>query len=858
MRLTRRFNSCDFKQNDYNEYIRLNVKLFRCGKLKEGCFLGLVILSLAGLNVSGRTPPDASDPVGFFSSVADKLLRSTFSFGVTNIPVCSNGFFVYSPAVQRILQLSANVYDASNTNFFPTVFRPCFSRDADGNLFITGYTNVDSVTGAADIRLSTPFDAAQVLLPTGTNVFVNVYGVPWIIGVKKGLPGFNQLYMVNVAAITRKLEMTRDSTNAFAATYWTNQMYVIGITNYIGISLWNSYSNDYPRPLTVYAFDWIQTTLTNGANTWVSNVNFTIPSITINAWPGSHWGAIPILPPLGTPNTGSFYFTNWAFAFLPESVYRLNTGVLVPYSDSQLWETNCPLWGLDHQGTLGLMTTNWLQAFILDGDHVIDYVQLRGPIDNINLNQVLADPDYPDPSNKRYQWSTNLYQSPGPMTYGVYNQIDVSGHYGDAPGGNSWIRPPGMPSYLGSTPEAESAFFNGFFFPTFQFGGRNYTNSQLSVQAPYTPSRMAYGYYLWQANDPLVHYLGSELNYQDPGITGWHQSDDYYLQFPTPSQNLPGDRYQPWGLNKQMAGLVNVDTNGYNLAYKDPLIWCPDNWNFPTNLLSALGGLGQVHRGTPWQTVYLKASNLLKEFTVIGTYTDYIGTNTWAQWTGDYNISDAVLMAPLNDRQLASLLISLLDTNDPTQLFSVNDPNIADWLKVLDGLTVYSNSVARPHPSYTVVPQYDTYVIASNSPQALVVANGIAQARAIQPNRNFYFLGDILATPELTENSPWLNTSTSNHISNQLQYGITDAAYEAIPAQLLLLLRPDSIGTMSPTNGGWNLQFSGSDGYVYALQTSTNLANWDMVSTNYPVQGRFYVSPLQNSSARFYRSVLLP
>ena len=40
-----------------------------------------------------------------------------------------------------------------------------------------------------------------------------------------------------------------------------------------------------------------------------------------------------------------------------------------------------------------------------------------------------------------------------------------------------------------------------------------------------------------------------------------------------------------------------------------------------------------------------------------------------------------------------------------------------------------------------------------------------------------------------------------------VHYGITDAAYEAIPVQLLPQLRPDSIGTLTPTNGGWNLFF---------------------------------------------------
>ncbi len=31
----------------------------------------------------------------------------------------------YTPAVQRLLQVAANVYDATTTNQYPSVFRPC-------------------------------------------------------------------------------------------------------------------------------------------------------------------------------------------------------------------------------------------------------------------------------------------------------------------------------------------------------------------------------------------------------------------------------------------------------------------------------------------------------------------------------------------------------------------------------------------------------------------------------------------------------------------------------------------------------------------------------------------------------------
>ena len=55
------------------------------------------------------------------------------------------------------------------------------------------------------------------------------------------------------------------------------------------------------------------------------------------------------------------------------------------------------------------------------------------------------------------------------------------------------------------------------------------------------------------------------------------------------------------------------DENAFNLAFKDPLMTRPDNWDFPADKLPTVGWLGRVHRGTPWQTVYLKASDILNE-----------------------------------------------------------------------------------------------------------------------------------------------------------------------------------------------------------------------------------------------------
>ena len=124
-----------------------------------------------------------------------------------------------------------------------------------------------------------------------------------------------------------------------------------------------------------------------------------------------------------------------------------------------------------------------------------------------------------------------------------------------------------------------------------QIGAATMTNS---MQMPYTPSALVVQDIVWQANDPLVHYLASDLINPAAGAG---------LQIYT---NWPGNlgrlnfRYQPWGGNPA----TGVGTN--LLAIKDPLVTCSDNWDFPDSQSLSISWLGRVHRGTPWQTVYLR------------------------------------------------------------------------------------------------------------------------------------------------------------------------------------------------------------------------------------------------------------
>jgi hypothetical protein len=488
----------------------------------------------------------------------------------------------------------------------------------------------------------------------------------------------------------------------------------------------------------------------------------------------------------------------------------------------------------------GLLLTNRLQIFMLDTDsndqvHVIDYAHFNGPNSYRNLNAELADPN--STGSPAYLWSTNLY---GTIPLGVRNQVSVSS--GSATlvspqDGGSWSYPPGMPTQLNGNPSAAQAYFKGFLSPNsyYSFNGNGYTNMDYSVQAPYTPTRTMVQYISWQANDPLVHYLASDLNYSgvEPasalttGTTVWN------IQLPPilPDLGQVNQCYQPWG---KVHHYAVSDNNPYNVAYRDPLVNFSDGWNFPNGNGLSLTMLGQVHRGTPWQTVYLKASNVLSAAN---------GLDSWTNWTGDSDVNDARTMAPIQDRHLVSLLTALFNTNDLAALFSVNNPDPNAWESLLNGLTALTNSFN----------QSGSITIFSNSTGASVIANGIESARSLQPAQFFIDVGDIMTTPQLAEQSPFLAGLNATN-------GISDVAYEAIPSQLLPLLRPDSVGAIVQLNGGWNIQFSGSDGFAYALQTSTDLVNWNFISTNYPVQGHFNV-PIpasSNSRAQFYRSILVP
>jgi hypothetical protein len=804
------------------------------------------------------------------------------SFGITNIPVYVNGAFVYSPAVNRILQLAANIYDASTSTStvidsnYPSVFRPIFDRVVERNSFLGGelFTNI-YIRGYQYVQEPLPISEEPVLLAppieltalpvtrvAGFHTYStnNVWGIPWIVGAKKGLPNFNGFELDNTFFIERELQFTRsDNTpGSTTRTFTTNQMYLMGVSNAFAMDDWNSYANPYNNKITVYAQDNLAVGMTNSAGFSIVNQFATNagpagnPGLAIQPWPAQLFTL-----PFGTnvtliqnlsffpspPSTNGIYlyyanpnpvtYGGITFAgpcFIPSSLDPAN------YMDS----------GTPPLPQFGLMATNHLQAYMLETDlsgnvHILDYVQLGSMVSALNVNAAISDAD------ENGLWSTNPYSS-STTPWGVVNQYNTSGIGGNVPGedadgggaGGTWATTP-VPGLGGNfSVPAQQAFFSAFFSSAnvAPYGGSFVTNIQLSIQAPFTPMREILQRYVFQANDPLVHYLSSDLN--DIGDDTTNRVAISTVQTNgIKTIGMLSDRYLPWGalnpgalptptpVNQLRPAIiyfgnppqaVSLDQNQFSFAYRDPLVWSPDNWDFPTNKYPNVGWLGRVHRGTPWQSVYLKSTNI---WSLSGTANGTVnqGPATWEAWTGDLNADDAFNEIPAQDRLLFDIFTAAPDDDATRGQVSVNigadDPDnmlagLASWSALLSGTIAFATNNVNDNvlnyspgyqspssvwqqgaPYFTVMtnqpmgaPPYPV----TNSPMWQIV-DGINSTRTNFADIDglhgvFEHVGDILATPELSDAMPLLASGDAS----QLQYGVSDEMYEWLPQQMLGLM----------------------------------------------------------------------
>ena len=815
----------------------------RLGPTTLGCRLAWVVfcwVAFTGIDLQAGPLVNTESPIGFFTNVANRLLQSQLGLSLNHIQVYPTN--QYTPSVHRLLQVTANLYDASTnrtfnvpgaTNGFPTVFRPLFMQ-IGSQVFISGY---DEFTGTpADLsalvnptRLPHDLSDPTDIRPIGSRDMV--YGIPLVIGARKGYPNFNEFAMYSQIQVARKLQFHRPDTSTTVPVNEIDQMFVAGISNVLGVEAWNSYAAAYPRPLQLTVLPDITMMVTNLETGNLLRYSRFQPQVSTNV-PASTWaGYAPVFPQYSFQVP---FLSN--LVFLSNMTYQASSDSFAPLTGTFERNPGTTNFHIPHWG-LNMRTRLQVALFDTAANRIVDYVILAAET-NLDITSALTiggacgSTYTPDGSNGS-MWCTNRINGVNAdyvTTYGIQNQIEASmGHITVDWNSSTHEFPQGM-----SVADA-IAFFRGQFMP-------GYLRSSNTFAAPYQPFRNIYLVTSWQANDPLVHYTAGDL------VNPWTPTFMTDSLNPLPTYNLSqvNRRYEPWGGNpfSDPASLTKVD-----LTVKDPFLLGSDYWDFPTNLLSNLAWLGRVHRGTPWQTLYLKSFG-------VNNYPNWF--NNWRAWSGNYQRApnsngvyfatpDAFYTQPTNDWRLASLVVSLLNTNDPRNLASVNQPSVPAWGSLLDGMTLLTNSAPM---------QFDPVTVSSNSPQAATVAAALDAARASRPGQRFRDVAEILAIPELSLSSPWLDTNGAYQPLSTMN----DEACEALPSQLLALLRPDSTSTVTQTGATPQVQFTGADGYAYAVQTSSNLLDWTTISTNYPANGSFNFmdTPPPGSPRRFYRSVLQP
>ena len=189
----------------------------------------------------------------------------------------------------------------------------------------------DGATDYLAIPLSLPEDLNLVTAST-----TNIYGIPWVIGARKGFPNFNEFSMQSVSQITRKVQIIKQNQYDPVSLWTTNIQYSLSISNVLGVEAWNSYSNSYSRAVDIIGVDNLSMYLTNELGVLLAT-NLSAPtsglpfSVTIppNQWAGFSASQNPNI------NAASFripLLTNIILLtnliYHPNQLPRLNTNIL--------------------------------------------------------------------------------------------------------------------------------------------------------------------------------------------------------------------------------------------------------------------------------------------------------------------------------------------------------------------------------------------------------------------------------------------------------------------------------------------------------------------------------------------------
>ena len=707
---------------------------------------------------------------------------------VTNIQVYPTNY--YNPALHRLLQVSANLYEPHGTNY-PTIHRPHFRKDPSGTYSIAGYAEDDGT-----LLLTRPWGTLQDLAAGKLGTNDNVYGVPPIFGARKGFPSLNEIMTTSIFDVSRKLLITKRKIDddLSKTPYRLNELLLLSVSNLFSVELLNSYTNVYPRALRAEVHGFMVGSLIDGEKMLLNITNRydVITNIPAGTWRGGLDQAFALRVPLNTN-----------FNFLPVGSYEarsrtIQTNILDPvYNVVETFASP----------NLTFRTTNYLRYFLVEvggaKERVVDAASLSRIDTFFDISQFLHGSDDANDAGGTGSlsdyWNTNrLGGSPNEFstrTVGVTNQVKAS------------LNPPGdWRNYLRlQTREDEVANFKSFFY------GMK-ANTNLFKQTPYTAYKTFYQSASWQANDPLLHHIPEQM-------LAAFQPDKLYI-YGTNYGDYQGIKIVQGqkAVDRSNIGRVNTshrrwgpvpkgeeDAYSFDVSVKDPQVAVPDHWSFPsrdglfsefpTNVAYAsVGWIGKIHRGTPWQTIFLKATNapIVNWLTQVGVEVLHV-----AKDVKGLNSVSTYLSYPTNDWSMVDLFTVAPTESARRGAIGVNQSGLAAWSAVLSGVVVFTNGLdvngARARYNNGLVASNNLVVIqpASNDPNAplLRIVNGINRTRALLTNGFFNSVGQILAVPELSTQSPFLNFKDPQ--DGYRKYAITEEAYERIPRQILSLIRTD-------------------------------------------------------------------
>jgi hypothetical protein len=748
----------------------------------------------------------------------------------------------YTAEVHQLLQLAANLYDATTNRgtsypYLPSVFRPVFTNDNDA-ILISGFVeadNADFLTNAwLDLEVTT--DRAQ-LTDDLVRSNANVFGQPIVIGAKKGFPNFNEFHLQSSVQVTRRLQGQKSTPSGVPVI---RQAYELGISNFFGVEAWNSYTSAFPAALEMRVTHRATVTLTVNNNVLAG-------------------------PPLNSSINYAFNTNILAGDWMPEQFRLPLSNLVVTLPDSQFYflapnfrpiQTN-----LAFESIVGFPVPDWklyvtnrvqfvLIAETQDGSkHVVDFVNLDNLNGSVDISRALVGPPdiFLDSTNfENSFWLTNrLAGFPLAATAGITNQLYVSTT--DAMSDAEW-RSLSLNPFSGLQKQKAIDGFRQFLGMSPIFNATNPPTTGLLALAPFTPTRKIDLQMSWQVNDPLVHYHFEDLH--DPLYANTNNIRVLRpVDMPEPS-NLGqlNRRFRPWG------GLVG---NAFNSAIKDAFIRRSEDWDFPAEHIVNILWLDRVHRGTPWQTVYL------------GSLAE--NPSNWVRWAG------SPATHPTNDWSLIDLFLAralgLITSSDSTAAPVIVNNTIAANTAASIGSAVCVAPGSAPLLANNIVAFNTAGIFKQGNESMTLRTNDVFGNGAFDYSGVTAGAGDIAVDPEfvspangnfdLLASSPCLDIGDESVFTSGWLLGdeaarragahVDMGAYELSPES------PPAITAewFDPSTDEFGFRLHGFTGHSYAIERSDDLIHWTPIFTNTTANGFFdFADPDGPSLARrFYRGV---